>query len=230
MVSDDILGLTERITIGIEVGESHFREFKSACVRNTSGEFAPRGVKELCRDVAEALVSFANADGGELFVGVEDDGTITGIPHKEELVAAIKVAHQEYVHLDTPLPSPAVGDILLDGSRVIYFSVGKSTDRVHLTSDGRCLQRFDRGHRPISAERIIAAREEAISREYDRMFVDGVTTGDLDVELLGRVADRIAPGFSAEKLLQYLGLGEYGGVGLKYRKAALLLFAKDISR
>ena len=230
MAADLILRIDERISIGIDIGESHFREFKSACVRSADGIIAPRNVKDLCRDIGETLVSFANADGGELFVGVEDDGTVTGVPHKEELVDVIKKAHLNYVHSDNPLPSPAIGDVIVEARRIVYFSVSTSTERVHLTSDGRCLQRFDREHRPVAVERIIAAREEVYSREYDRAFVDGVSLTDLDIELLNQIALVIQPGFSPEKLLQYLGLAEYGAVGLKYRRAALLLFGKEIAR
>lgn len=216
--------------MGLDVGESHFREFKSACVRNAKGELAPRNVKEVCQDVGETLVSFANADGGELLIGVEDDATTTGVRHKEELVAVIKQAHLNYVHKDTPLPLPLTGDLTINGGRIIYFSVSKSTNQVHLTSDGRCLQRLDRENKPVSAEKIQAVKEEVSSREYDRAFVDGVSIGDLDVDLLTYAASEIAPGFSPEKLLQYLGIAEYGVAGLRYRKAAVLLFAKDISR
>ena len=230
MAADEVLRLDERILVGIDVGESHFREFKSAYTRNAEGLVYPRNVKDVCRDVAETLVAFANADGGELFVGVEDDGTITGVPHKEELVESIKKAHFAYVHHDSPLPPPAIGDISNEAGRIVYFSISKSTARVHLTSDGRCLQRFDRENRPVAVERIMAAREEAISIEYDRAFVDGASLSDLDIDLLNHAAEAIQPGFSPEKLLQYLGLAEYGSVGLRYRKAALLLFAKDVSR
>ena len=230
MTTNEILRLEERITIGIDIGESHFREFKSACQHSPRGELAPRDVKELCRDVSDVLVSFANSDGGELLVGVEDDGRITGVPHKEDLVTMIKKAPNSYVHKDTPLPPPVVGDLMVDDKRIIYFSVEKSGRQVHLTSGGKCLQRFDRENRPVPAEYIIAGREEAVSREYDRAFMDGMSTGDLDVELLAHVAERIAPGFSAEKLLQYLGLADYGEIGIRYRKAAALLFAKNIDR
>ena len=230
MINTEVLRLEERITIGLDVGESHFREFKSACERTSDGALSPRMIKEICRDVGETLVSFANADGGELLVGVEDDGTITGVPHKENLVTAIKQAYLNYVHTDTPLPSPGVGDITIDGLRVIYLSVSKSSLGVRLTSDGRCLQRLDRENRPVAVEKIVAVREETLSREFDRAFVDGISTADLDVDLLTQVAEQIAPGFSPEKLLQYLGLAEYGTNGLRYRKAAVLLFARDISR
>ena len=90
MSSDNILRLAERIAVGIEIGESHYREFKGACLHDAEGVLQPRNVKDVCQDVGETLVAFANADGGELFVGVEDDGTITGVPHKDELVGAIK--------------------------------------------------------------------------------------------------------------------------------------------
>ena len=230
MNSDEILRLEERITIGIEVGESHFREFKSALERNEKGEFVPRNVKEVCKDVGEALVAFANADGGELLVGVEDDGSLTGVSHRENLVQAIKGAPRSHVHSQTPVPPPVIGDIEIQGKRIIYFVVAKSTQQIHLTANGRCLRRLDRENRPVSPEKITAVREETFSREYDRAFVDGVSTGDLDVELLNNVAEQITPGFSPEKLLQYLGLAEYGQVGLRYRRAALLLFAKDIAR
>ena len=33
-------------------------------------------------DLFEDVVAFANTEGGDLFIGVEDDGTITGV-HKE---------------------------------------------------------------------------------------------------------------------------------------------------
>ena len=226
-----ILRLEERINIGVEVGESHFREFKSACARGPSGEFTKgRNIKALCKDIAESLVAFANADGGELLIGVEDNGIITGVPHKEELVEVMKSAYREHVHQDTPLPLPGMGDTSIDGRRVLYFSMPKSGDRVHLTSDGRCLRRFDRENRPVASEKIVADRAEVTSREYDRAFVDGVTQADLELELLTFVADSIAPGFSPEKLLQYLGLAEYGEVGLRYRRATILLFAEHIQQ
>ena len=66
------LDLPERIRMAVRLGESHFREFKSAVDRG-SGEERPRDLGSLVRDISETLVAFANADGGELIVGVEDD-------------------------------------------------------------------------------------------------------------------------------------------------------------
>ena len=84
----DYLDVIERIHIAIRIGESHFREFKTAIERGEGGE-KPRDVKLIMRDIGETLVAFANADGGELIVGVEDDHKTTGIPHRNELIDAM---------------------------------------------------------------------------------------------------------------------------------------------
>ena len=65
----EILRLAEKIEIGIEAGESHFREFKSAFDRDAAGKTAARDCKSIGRDIGEALVAFANADGGDFEIG-----------------------------------------------------------------------------------------------------------------------------------------------------------------
>ncbi len=223
------LKVTDRLLTGVSLGESHFREFKSAQERSVDPP-KPREIKSVCKDIAETLVSFANADGGELFVGVEDDGTISGIQYKEGQFAMLSESYKTHIHHDTPLPSPIVARINHEGVTVLYFQVPKSTQRVHLTSDGRCLQRFDRENRPVAVEQIQYNRQEQISREYDRTFIDGASLQDLDRAAIEEISKRIAGGQSAEKFLQFMDVAEYGGEGLRLRRAALLLFATDVTR
>jgi len=140
-----------------------------------------------------------------------------------------------YVHRDTPLPTPRILKLPIAkgaaaGRHILYFSVPKGTEHVHLTSDGRCLQRYDRETRPVPAERIQYDRQECRSREYDREFIDGASTVHLDAELLMKVVQKINPSISPEKALQFLDLAEYEPLGLRLRRAALLLFASDASR
>ena len=55
----------ERVRAAIELGESHFREFKSAWSGSPDRK-TPRSPKDIKRDIGEALAfAFANADGGE---------------------------------------------------------------------------------------------------------------------------------------------------------------------
>lgn len=149
MASTEIVNLAERARTAIGLGESHFREFKSA-LEGAPGKKVPRDIKAICRDIGETLVAFANADGGELLIGVEDDGTVTGIdPLSQKLIEALENAPTIYVHSKTPLPPLRNANVELDGHRVLYFSIYKSTTQVHLTSDGRCLQRRDLETVPI---------------------------------------------------------------------------------
>jgi len=73
------LNIAEQISIAVSLAEGQFREFKSAYAGPPEKKLK-RSTREICKDVAEALVAFANADGGELIIGVEDDGSVTGVP------------------------------------------------------------------------------------------------------------------------------------------------------
>jgi len=234
MAEQGQLELLEHIRMSIRLGESHFREFKTAFEQTPQRE-GPRDVKLILKDIAEALVAFANADGGELIVGVEDDGRITGVPHKGELIDIMTKAPATHIHKDTPLPSLKVLKMIIgkgpaEGRHLLYFSVSKGTRIIHLTSDGRCLQRHDRETLPVAAEQIQYDRQEQISREYDRAYIEGATTAHLDTKLLSSVVQRINPTATPEKVLQFLDLAEYEPIGLRLRRAALLLFANEISK
>lgn len=226
---EQILRLKERVDIALEISESYYREFKSA-FEGPSGNKVSRDVREIKYDVAKTLVAFANADGGELFVGIEDNNKVTGIPHKEKQIEEILNSYKDNVLKDTPIPLKQAVIIDYDGKKIIYFSVNKGTEYVHLTSKGECFQRKDRESVPTAAEKIMFQRDENISREYDRIFVDLANITDLDQDLLQSVGQRISKLISPEKLLQYLDLAEFDGTSLKLRKAALLLFSKKSSK
>ncbi|WP_165909260.1 ATP-binding protein [Shinella sp. JR1-6] len=222
----DILVLKERIKRTIELGESQFREFKSA-FQGEPGNKRPRETSTVSKDIAEGLVAFANADGGELLIGVEDNGTITGIPFSEKQIAVLLQAPRTGVHNDTPLPTPISIKIEIDGLDILYFMVEKSTTTIHQTSDGRCLQRRDLESAPVSVHRLQFERQEQLSREYDRAFIDAAEVNSLDFDLVKAVSEHTGR-MSPEKSLQYLGLAEYGIGRMRLRRAALLLFSTNV--
>lgn len=223
----DILALTERIQRTIDLGESQFREFKSG-YQGEPGNKIIREISTVAKDIAETLVAFANADGGELLVGVEDNREITGIAFNEKQISKLFQAPINLVHAETPLPTPVALKVDIAGKTLLYFAVDKSTKFIHQTSDGRCLQRRDLESSPVSAGRLQFERQEQISREYDRIFVDGAEVSDLDLEILKAVSKETG-GMSPEKSLQYLGLAEYGRNTLMLRRAAVLLFSKSVA-
>jgi ATP-dependent DNA helicase RecG len=88
---------------------------------------------------------------------------------------------------------------------------------------------MDLENRPVAFENLVFERQEQISREYDRQFIEGALVSDLNISLIKKVSNQIT-NMSPEKCLQYLGLAEYGVGMLKLKRACLLLFANDISR
>lgn len=224
-----VLLMQERLRNELVWGESHFREFKSAFHGSVTGKRAQEA-KHIARDVGDMLVALGNADGGTLIVGVEDDGTVTGLPHVQAELEIIRRAPQTHVHADTPLAGVRVNRVALQGQFVLVFDVYKGTRFVHLTRDGRCLQRKDTDTLPVAAEATQFERHEQISREYDHQWIDGAGIRDLNRPLLQAAMATAVPGLSPEKGLQALGLAEFGGGMLRLRKAALLLFAADIQQ
>jgi len=225
----EMLLLKERAINTIQLGESHFREFKSAFTGPPEKK-TQRSVKDICKDISEALVAFSNADGGELLVGVEDDGEITGVPHSDADLQLMLAAPSTYIHKDTPIQLSVSSKIDLNSKAVLFFSVLKGSGEVYQLSDGRCVRRRDKETVPDTPRNIYFDYHEKNSREFDRLFVDGAQVADLDLTLLQTLADNYLRGLSIERYLQQIGVAQYTESGLRLRNAALLLFAKDILR
>ena len=226
---NEALLLTERVQLATRIGESHYREFKSG-LQGPPENKKKRPIREICSDIAKTLVAFANSDGGELFVGIEDDGSITGLEHDSAELDQLRSAYLSHVHADTPLPKPQVSVVSVTEKTVLYFSIAKGNDYAYLTADGKCLKRMDLESIPVGSERIVAERLELASRTWDRAIEPSATLDDLDIPLLQQVSNQIAYGVTAEKCLQHLGVAEFTPGGLKLKAAALLLFAKDVRR
>lgn len=224
---EEVLLLQERVNLATRIGESHYREFKSA-LEGPPGAKKKRAIKDICADIAKTLVAFANSDGGELYIGIEDDGTITGLMHSSAEIEQLQNAYKTHVHNDTPLPKPQISLVKIDSNTILYFSISKGNEFAYLTADGKCLKRMDLESVPVGAERIQAERLELTSRTWDRKVEPSATLDNLDLPLLQQVSNQVAYGVTAEKCLQHLGLAEFTPSGLKLKTAALLLFAKDV--
>jgi len=225
----EILLLEERVELATKIGESHYREFKSA-YEGAPGSKIKRGSKEICLDIAKTLVAFSNADGGELFVGIEDDGQVTGVPHTDQEIDKLKHAYVSHVHKDTPLPRPQISMVKYSGQKILYFSIQKGNEYAYLTSDGKCLKRMDLESVPVGSEKIRSERLEYESRIWDRTIQDGASLDDLDLDLLRELSNQVAYGVTPEKCLQHLGIAEFSPSGMKLKTAALLLLAKDVRK
>lgn len=218
----DVLILQERIKNSILIGESDFREFKSGLEGRPDNK-KPRLAKKICEDIAEALVAFANTDGGEIIIGVEDDTTITGVPHSDEDVEMMLNAPQTHVFEGQQLPMVYKLKTTIEGKIVLFFQVDKGSSEIYQLRDGRVMRRNEKRQTvPANLRKLQFDQQEIKSRVYDRQFVDGATVADLDIPLLQSLADNYLTGYTVERYLQHLGLAQYTTNGIRLTKAAVL--------
>src|SRR6266542_2209661 len=87
-------------------GESHGVEFK-------------KSVGEL-REIAQTVVAFANAHGGDVFVGVAPDGFVGGVSIGSNTLERLAADLDQYIY---PYGPAAIDPISADGKYVVRLSV-----------------------------------------------------------------------------------------------------------
>ena len=88
-------------------------------------------------DLFEDIVAFANTEGGDLYLGVEDDGTITGV-HPEH---ANPVTLGAYIANNTVPPISTRCEIIEEEKPVLRITVPKSYGGIVATRSGKILRR-----------------------------------------------------------------------------------------
>lgn len=209
-------------------GESYAVEFKTAWEFGPEGKM-PRPIKSVAKDIGEALVAFANTDGGDLLVGVEDSGAVTGVPWDgDELLYLVQAPRHQVKDADLGV---RVHDVEIDGKRVLLFRVGDHPSAVVVTADGRCLWRRGAPARtePVPPGEIARRRDHRLGdTAYEAQLVHEATLDDIEVpaELLASKPHLAGIG-DLRTLLRYWNLSEGRNGSLVLRRAALLLFAKE---
>lgn len=168
----------------------------------------------------------ANADGGELIVGLDDNGTASGLPFSEKQLAKLREMPAERI---TPPLSVRSEILICKNHGVLLFETGPSLI-THRTSGGKYLYRDHDKNLPMDAERIAHAKALKKQTLTEHSFVPGAGMADLREDLVQRVADKFRPGISPKEALIELRLAERQNGDARLSFAALLLFAKDPER
>ena len=88
-------------------------------------------------DLYKEVVAMANTDGGIIYLGIEDDGTVTGLHSQHSDIIAIGAKIQTHTH---PPIAPNLKIEQFDNKPVLVIEVISSRNLV-MTSDGRYLRR-----------------------------------------------------------------------------------------
>ena len=182
--------------------------------------------KESWRDeYLKWICGFANAQGGKIYIGTDDDGTVIGVPDSKKLLEDIpnKVRDILGIIVDVNL-------LTHDGKEYIEIYVNPSSYPVNYKGEYH--------YRSGSTKQLLrgaSLTEFLLSKtgyKWDAVPVDGVTVEDLDKESFdifrrealrsGRMTEEDL-NMSNEQLLDSLGLFEQG----RLKRAAILLFHRN---
>ncbi len=202
--------------------EGQFLEFKS--LWDQSGDQRRVLDRRQVRDeIAEQVAAFANADGGILLLGVEDDGSANGHGYPEEAIVEFLAVSERRLR---PPVSTTVTRLLIDGAEILTIEVPMAPEAVMVEANGFPYRAGDRVIREPQA--VINDRKAAYRRVgFEQRIRADATLDDLDLalatEFLRRTpyADR-----AVEEVLARYGLLQAKAGGWGVTNAALLLFGK----
>jgi ATP-dependent DNA helicase RecG len=173
--------------------------------------------------IADVVAAFANADGGLLFVGVEDDGTPSGHGYNDDAVEELLATPENRLQ---PEIRCRTGRVEVDGNEVLVFEVPQSTEAVMVIADGfpfRVGAQIQREPQELINQRKQALRVVG----YEQRFRAEATLDDLDLELAKRFLHRTPVNERPVKeALEYYGLIDQHLGQWKITNAAVLLFAR----
>lgn len=182
----------------------------------------PRDRRRVRDEIATYMAAFANADGGVLVMGAEDDGTITGHRYPDEAVELMLRTPEQRL---SP-PQPRGQRFQWQGHELLVFEVSGAERAVMVHGDGFPRRVHDEvileSEEAINA---IKARGRVESVELDP--VPGVGLDALDPDLMGRAQERA--GFADVEPAEYLverRLADYRGRDLVLYRGALILFSR----
>lgn len=165
----------------------------------------------------------ANADGGTLALGIEDDGTPTGVDYPPDRLEVIVQAPKTHI---TPPVKASCQWATVKEVPMLVFEVDWSPE-VHQLKDGRYVLRVADSNMPFSATDIASMKEGKRRRVTELQFIHEASLSDIDRELIDRLREKSRLDLSDEELLTRYRLIEPRNGRYLLSLACLLLFGKD---
>lgn len=188
MIEERNLSATETQKL-LAAQEDHFCDFKSIDIQPAK--------------LQETFVAFANADGGDIFLGIEDKkyegDRIHPFTSKEDANAVLAVLLEQ--------TTPAVENVMVEfltvtGGSLLHLSVPKSP-RVHYTASGDCYVRLNAAKVKIKGERVTSLAYSKGSVLYERVPVESVSIDEISKSpALASYCKRVATSLEPARFLR----------------------------
>jgi len=175
------------------------------------------------KDLAEALVAFANAEGGTIIIGVHR-GKVEGIDRSREKTNGWRQAAIDFTGPPVRARFSEVECINGDGERdhllVVHIHPG---EHVHEMKSGDCFLRVGDESRRLTFVQRQELHYDRGQSQYDGIPIPGVRLGDLDERLVANYRDRAGASYDVENLFKARSLVTSRG---EVTNAGYLLFAQ----
>ena len=203
--------------------------FESMCF-STENQFLDRkSARITSKDLSHQLSAFANAAGGLVIIGVEDNGSITGVSANQE--NDFRKAAFEFLQIPPEYKVEKILCSLSSGEEknVLLFHISPNANEIIKLKNGDAYLRVGDSSRKLSAEQLTALEYSKGIKSFESRIVDEATYDDLDEELLKKYVSILNPSASSvTDILKSRGLIKEGKgkEGFKITVAAMLLFGK----
>ncbi len=134
-------------------------------------------------ELAKDLVCFANSDGGQIIIGVDDGRQVIGVSDPDDLM--LRVDDVAFNRCSPPIT--VVPEVVeLDGDAVVVLNVPKGDQRPYRTGDGRYYVRSGARCRSASREELLRLFQAARSLFYDEQPLPQLGLADIDLDAVTR--------------------------------------------
>lgn len=176
------------------------------------------------KHLAQTISAFANAAGGVIAVGIEDDGEITGVDDERE--NRLRQLPADFLRT---IPEIKVEVLTAkNGKKIFLFHVSMAPDEViKLKSNGDAYLRVGDATRKLNAEQLVELEYSKGIRSYESQTVRDATIADLDADLIQEYCRILNVDVSKPlDILKARGLIRENNGGWDITVAAVLLFGK----
>ncbi len=175
-------------------------------------------------DIARHLVAFANANGGVLVIGIEDDGTITGFNNN------FSKSINDFLEVPFSLCKGKINvtheirKIVINSKEdsILLLFIEPSDNSVIKTIDDKVYLRVGDKSKLLNHEQVTQLEYDKGERIFEDIIVEDSSIDDVDLELLKKYKDKLGTSLSYEEILDARGLMKKGHL----TNAGILLFAK----
>ena len=208
----------------ISQGETITVEFKSWIKANS--------MKDRINLVVPELIAFANSKGGTVYLGIEDNGDVTGCSGNYDLQ---NICESIYEKTRPPMFTD-IEEIDYQGKKVIAISVAHDGN-TYATSDGRCLRRLGKNSKPYYPDEMSHIYSATQTLDFSSQIIAESSVDDINLmvvysikeKLKIRDADSTLPEMNDMAFLRDLGLTAEVNGQVKLTIAGLLFVGKDVS-